>query len=141
MLFQTHVNWLAIVVAMVAAMALGAVWYGALLGKQWMAALGKTREEITAGGNPAVPMVIAAIAELVMAYFLAILMPAVYGAVNWQSGLHLGFWLWVGFLAPALILNHRFQGQKWSLTIIDGAYLLGVMLVEGVVIGLFGAAA
>jgi hypothetical protein len=140
MLFQTHVNWLAIVVAMVAAMALGAAWYG-LLGKQWMAALGKTREQITSGGNPAVPMVIAAIAELVMAYFLAILIPAVYGEVSWQSGLHLGFWIWVGFVATALILNHRFQGQKWSLTLIDGAYLLGVLALEGLVIGLFGSPA
>jgi hypothetical protein len=37
-----------------------------------------------------------------------------------------------------MIINHRYQGQKWSLTIIDGGYLLGVLLLQGVVIGLFG---
>jgi hypothetical protein len=108
------------------------------LGKQWLAALGKTREEIMASGSPVVVMIIGAVVELVMAYSLAILIPHVYGATNWQSGLHTGFWLWLGFLLMALILNHRFQGQKWSLTVIDGGYLLVVMLAEGLVIGLFG---
>jgi hypothetical protein len=35
-------------------------------------------------------------------------------------------------------INHRYQGNKWSLTVIDGGYLLGVLLVQAVVIGLFG---
>jgi hypothetical protein len=39
---------------------------------------------------------------------------------------------------PAMILNHRYQGMRWSLALIDGAYLLGVMVVQGVVLGLLG---
>jgi hypothetical protein len=37
-----------------------------------------------------------------------------------------------------MITNHRYQGSKWSLTVIDGGYFLGVLLVQAVVIGLFG---
>jgi hypothetical protein len=138
MLFSAHVNLLAIVVAVVASMALGFVWY-MVLGKQWMGALGKTREDImSAAGNQATPFIIAAVMQLVMAYFLAVLTPAVYGATNWMSGLHMAFWLWLGFVITSMIINHRYQGSKWTLTVIDGGYLLGVLLVQGLVIGLFG---
>ncbi len=131
------VNWLAIVVATVVSMALGFGWYMAL-GTQWMNALGKTREQITAQGNQATPFIIAALMQLVMAYFLALLTPKVLGATNLVNGLTMGFWLWLGFVVTSMIINHRYQGAKWSLTVIDGGYLLGVLLLQGIVIGLFG---
>ena len=131
------VNWLAIIVATIAAMALGFAWYMAL-GKQWMAAIGKTRDQIMSSGNQATPFIIAAVMQLVMAYFLALLTPKVLGATNLINGLETGFWLWLGFVVTSMIINHRYQGAKWSLTIIDSGYLLGVLLLQGVVIGLFG---
>lgn len=131
------VNWLAIIAATVVSMALGAGWY-MVLGNQWMGALGKTREQITAQGNPAMPFVIAAAMQLVMAYFLALLTQKVLGATTLPNGLQMGFWLWLGFVITSMIINHRYQGAKWSLTLIDGGYLLGVLLVQGIVIGLFG---
>ena len=33
------------------------------------------------------------------------------------------------------IVNHRFQGLSWNLTLIDGGHWLGVLLVQGIVIG------
>ena len=44
----------------------------------------------------------------------------------------------ISFVITSMIINHRYQGAKWSLTIIDGGYLFGVLLVQGLVIGLFG---
>ena len=132
------VNWLAIIVATLVSMGLGFGWYMGL-GKQWMGALGKTREQIMpAGGNQATPFIIAALMQLVMAYFLALLTPKVMGATSWLSGLEMGFWLWLGFVVTSMIINHRYQGSRWSLTLIDGGYLLGVLLLQGIVIGLFG---
>ena len=131
------VNWLAIVVAAIASMALGFGWYMAL-GKRWMGALGKTREQIMAQGNQATPYILAALMQLVMAYFLALLTPKVLGATTVADGVQMGFWLWLGFVITGMIINHRYQGAKWSLTLIDGGYLLGVLLLQGIVIGLFG---
>lgn len=133
------VNWLAIIVATLVSMALGFGWYMAL-GKQWMAALGKTRDEVMAGtgGNQATPFIISALMQLVMAYFLALLTPRVLGATNVVNGLAMGLWLWLGFVITSMIINHRYQGSSWRLTAIDGGYLLGVLLLQGVVIGLFG---
>ena len=132
------VNWLAIIVATVASMALGFVWY-MVLAKQWMAAIGRTREEITQGmGNSPTPFIWSAAMQLVMAYFLALLTPKVLGATSVPNAVQLGFWLWLGFVLTSMITNHRYQQSKWSLTIIDGGYMLGVLLVQGIVIGLFG---
>ena len=83
------VNWIAVVVAAVASMALGAAWY-MLLAKQWMAALGKTREQVMASGNVA-PFVIAFVMQLVMAYSLALFVPRIMGATTVTNGLIVGF--------------------------------------------------
>lgn len=136
MLFGS-VNWLAIIVATVASMALGFGWYMAL-GTQWMAALGKTREQIMASGSQATPYILAALMQLIMAYSLALFLRSVMGGVTVGGGLILGFHLWLGFVITSMVINHRYQGSKWSLTLIDGGYLLGVLLVQGLVIGLFG---
>ena len=131
------VNWIAVVVAAIASMALGFVWYMAL-GNQWMAALNKTREQIMASGNQATPFIISFVMQLVMAYGLALFVPKLLGSTSVANGLLAGFLVWLGFVITSMILNHRYQGAKWSLTLIDGGYLLGVLLVQGLVIGLFG---
>jgi predicted ferric reductase len=130
------VNWLAIVVATVASMALGFAWY-MVLANQWMAAINKTREQIMAN-NSATPYILAALMQLVMAYSLALFIPRLMGATTVSNGLIVGFHAWLGFVITSMIINHRYQGSKWSLTLIDGGYLLGVLLVQGLVIGLFG---
>ncbi|MEX2647565.1 MAG: DUF1761 domain-containing protein [Alphaproteobacteria bacterium] len=135
------IDYLAVVVAAVASFAFGSVWYMAL-GKAWMAALGKTEEEIKGAGKkmPVVPMIIALIAQLVMAYMLAGVMGHL-GAETMTAlgGLFTGLLVWVGFVITALAVNHAFQGAKRGLTLIDGGHWLGVLLVQGLVIGLFGA--
>ena len=131
------VNWLAIVVATVASMALGFVWY-MVLANQWMAAINKTREQIMANSGGATPYVLAALMQLIMAYSLALFIPRLMGATTIANGLIVGFHAWLGFVITSMIINHRYQGSKWSLTLIDGGYLLGVLLVQGLVIGLFG---
>ena len=129
------VNWLAVVVAMVASMALGFVWYMAL-SKQWLAALGKKPEDINQADWT--PYAWSVVVQLVMAYFIALLTPAIFGATNVTTGILCGVHMWLGFVITSMILNHRYQGAKWSLTVIDGGYLLGVLIVQGIVVGLFG---
>ena len=129
----TGMNYLAVLVAAVAAFAFGAVWYG-VLGKPWMAALGKTKDQL---GSPAVPMVFAGLCQLVMAWLLAGVIGHL-GEVEVAPALLTAAFVWLGFVATTLTVNHRFQGQPWSLTVIDGGHWLGVMLVQALVIGLFG---
>jgi hypothetical protein len=129
------VNWLAVILAMVASMALGMAWYMGL-SRQWLDALGKKPEDINAAD--VTPYIWSVVVQLVMAYFVALLTPALTGATTVANGAIVGAHMWLGFVITSMILNHRYQGAKWSLTLIDGGYLLGVLLIQGVVIGLFG---
>jgi hypothetical protein len=126
------VNYIAILVAAVAGFAFGAVWYMAL-GKPWMAAVGMTEQP----KPQAAPFLMAFVAQLIMAWMLAGALGHL-GDVSVVAGLITAALIWVGFVATTLVVNHRFQGAKWSLTLIDGGHWLGVLLIMGVVLGLFG---
>ena len=134
MISHFAVNWLAVVLAAIASFAFGAVWYMSL-SNRWLAALGKTREQLQVGNTPFIWSIAM---ELVMAYFIALLTPALTGEFTIVSGMVVGAHMWLGFVITTLILNHRYEGMRWSLTIIDGLHLLGVLVIQGLVTGLFG---
>jgi tetrahydromethanopterin S-methyltransferase subunit C len=126
------INYLAVLVAAVAGFAFGALWYS-LLGRHWMAAVGMTDKP-----KPSpMPFVIALLCQLVMAWVLAGVIGHLGDITVLRSLISAGF-LWLGFVITTMMVNHRFQSARWSLTLIDGAYWLGVLLVMGLVIGLFG---
>lgn len=130
-----NVNWIAVILATIAGMAVGFGWYMAL-SRQWLAAVGKTREELQP--SDATPFVWSAAMQLIMAYFVALLTPLLFDATNVYNGVLAGLHMWAGFVITTMIINHRYQGAKWSLTAIDGGYLLAVLIVQGIVIGVFG---
>lgn len=132
------VNWLAVIVATVASFALGAAWY-MVLANQWLAAIGKTRDQIN-GKDPS-PYIWSVVVQLILAYFVALLTPTIFGETNVVTGLMAGAHLWLGFVITSMIQNHRYEGAPWSRTFIDGGYMLGVLLVQGLIIGLFGGPA
>jgi Protein of unknown function (DUF1761) len=127
------INYLAIIVAAALGFAAGAVWYG-VLGKQWMAALGLTKEQL---GRSPTPFVIAAIAELVMAWVLAGVI-AHLGPVTIRSGAISAFFIWLGFVATTLTVNYAYGQRKPALMVIDAGHWLAVLLVMGIVLGAFG---
>ena len=52
MLELTGLNWLAILVATLVGFALGGIWYGPVFGDAWLAALGKTADQIQPSATP-----------------------------------------------------------------------------------------
>lgn len=133
------ISYIAVIAAGIAGFAFGAVYY-MTLGKQWMAALGKTEAELRGEGIAAArPFVIAALAQLVMAFMLAGLMGHLGEAgVTPLNGLLSGLFVWVGFVVTTMAVNHSFQGAAARLTMIDGAHWLGVLALQGLVIGTMG---
>ncbi|MDP9138458.1 MAG: DUF1761 domain-containing protein [Pseudomonadota bacterium] len=133
-------NYLAILVAAVIGFAAGFAWYGTL-GNQWMAALGKSKQDLLPGDKPPVAaMITSVLALLIMAWALAGVMGHL-GRYGVWPGMVNGFFLWLGFVATALAVNHRYQRSPWSLTLIDAGHWLLVLVLQGAVIGWFGVAA
>ena len=130
-------NYWAILAAAVAGFLFGGVWYGSL-SKPWMAAIGKTQDDLQKTGM-LVPMLISAIGLLVMAWVLAgIIAHLGPGRVTLRNGIISGAFCWLGFVVTTLATNHGYQGAKRSLTLIDGGHWLGVLVIQGAVIGWMG---
>jgi len=128
----------AIVLAAVASFLFGGAWYG-ILSRQWMAAARIDAVKARAGGSAITPMVIAFVAELVMAWVLAgVIGHLGPGQVTLRNGVISAGFIWFGFVATSLVVNHAFQQASRSLTVIDGLHWLGVLLIQGAVIGWIG---
>ena len=128
---------LAIVAAAVASFLFGGAYYG-LLGTTWLAAQGKTRDD-AGKTSMAVPMAISVVALLVMAWVLAgIIGHLGPGRITVRNGLISGAFCWLGFVVTTIATNHGYQGARRSLTLIDSAHWLGVLLIQGLIIGWLG---
>jgi hypothetical protein len=131
------INYLAIVIAALASFGFGALYY-MTLAKPWMAAIGKTEEELKANSSKT-PFVVTIVAELIIAWVLAGALGHLGpGQVTARNGVITGLILWAGFIITTMAVNHAYEGGKRTRTFIDGGHWLGVMLLQGLVIGLFG---
>lgn len=128
------VNLLVILAAAVGGFVFGSIWYG-LLAKPWAKAARLT-EPFKA--RP-VTFIIAFLCQLVMALALTGIIFHL-GEFSLRRALISSVLLWGGLVMMTMIVNHRFQLAPWSLTLIDGGHWLGVLLVMGAILGLFGAA-
>lgn len=126
-------NYLAVLVAAVAAYVWGAAYY-MTLSKQWLAAVG-----ITQPNRSAAPFIISFVALLVMAFVLAgsigHLGP---GNVTVKNGIISGVIIWAGFVLTTVFVNNAYPGRKYMLSIIDSMHWLGVLMIQGAVIGAMG---
>jgi ABC-type spermidine/putrescine transport system permease subunit II len=129
------INYLAVLVAAVAAFVFGAVWYIALT-KPWMKAA--RIDPSQSGVNPAI-LVMTFVGELILAIGIAgIIGHLGAGQVTLQNGLVGGFFIGLLVVLPVMAVNHRNQLFGWDLTLIDGAHWLGACVIIGAVIGWFG---
>jgi hypothetical protein len=130
-------NYLAILIAAIAAFGWGAAYY-MTLSKPWLAAVGMTREQLGEKRSPA-PFIISFVAELVMAWVLAGTLGHLGpGQVTLKNGIVSALFLWLGFVVTTIFVNNAYPGRKYSLSVIDSIHWLGVLLIQGAVIGGMG---
>lgn len=129
------ISYWAVIVAAVAAYALGAVWYMAL-SQPWMDAQGFTAEKIRANRSP-VPFIVTFAADLVMAFMLAGVVGHL-GQVTLRNGVVSALFLWFGFVLTTLASNYTFGRRPLKLLAIDAGHWLLVLILEGAIIGGWG---
>ena len=136
-------NYLAIVVAAIAAWLVGGVWYS-VLSKPWVEAQGMTLEEAKAkhaavkGTSAAwMPFVIVFIAELIIAFVLAGLLGHL-GTWSVRGGVISAAIVWFGFVLTTIVGNNAFQQRSIKLTAIDAGGWLAAFLVIGAIVGGWG---
>jgi len=133
------ISYLAVLIAAAISFVFGAVYYG-LVSKPWMKAARIQPKEGSGMAAPGAGLLINSfVCELVMAFVLAAMIAGLTGGASTiASGLTVGFFAWLGFMATTMAVNHRYEGYGWDLTVIDGIHWLGVALIMGAVIGWWG---
>ncbi len=126
------INYLAVLVAAVASMVVGFIWYGPLFGKVWMGLTGK-RPEDAKGPDAMRGYAVSFIAALITAYILSHLVDYA-GAKTYQEGAVAGFWVWLGFVATTMGVNYVFSGKPLKLYLIDAGNQLVSIAVMGAIV-------
>ena len=126
-----EVNYIAVLVAAIAAFAWGAFYYSpAAAGKMWMKEMGMKE---MGGEGAAKMMAIGFVATLVMAYVLShvVWMSA---ALDIGTGVTTGFWVWLGFIATLTTGDVTWGGKTWKLWFINNVHWLVALVIMGAII-------
>ena len=131
------VNLLAVLVAGIVPMIVGALWYGPLFGKRWLAMMEMSAEEIQEGFNPVKVHGVGLLLSLLTAYILAQLIAGIApadvssmegGGGSAMVGVHVGLMALVAFVLPAAHQSVAFEKRRAGLAWLNVAYN-GVALV------------
>jgi hypothetical protein len=135
------ISYLAVAIAAVVAWLASAAWYMSL-GKIYMAALGKTPEQVAADRNKPgafLPFIYAFVANVVIAWMLGgVLGHLGSGQVTLKNGVIAGAFIWFGFILTTMAVNFSFSGRDKRLLLIDLGNWLIALVVMGAVIGAMG---
>jgi hypothetical protein len=129
---EIPINWLAVLVAAIVKMAIGALWYSPLLlGPRWMALTNCTDADMKAR-LPRL-LVFDFIASLIMAF---VLLHAVYyaGARTLATGAAVGFFNWLGFIATVTFGLTIYEKRPWPLFLIANGFQLVSLVVMGAIL-------
>ncbi|BDI60329.1 DUF1761 domain-containing protein [Qipengyuania nanhaisediminis] len=120
------VNWIAVALGALTGFVIGGLWYGPLLGKQWLSAVGLSEEDVQNGH----------MAKIYGGAFLLSVVISWTMAHTFQSYAELGadlsifakvmtgFGVALGFVVPAIGINYLFSQKTMKLFWIDAGYWL-----------------
>lgn len=139
---DVDVNYLAVLLAGISSMVVGATWYSkGVFGATWMK-LAKVKEDQNFTNAQMAKMYgLTFVASLVTAYVLAhvtFLSHAFFHNDFLMAGLQTAFWAWLGFTAARMLTHDLFEGRRKKLTLINATHELVTLMVMGLIIGLMG---
>jgi Protein of unknown function (DUF1761) len=137
-----HLNWLAILVALIASFLLGSLWYGPLFGKAWKKEMGVPENVKPSGAEVLKSIGLNVIGTFLTAYVLAHEVQ-VWRPSSWNAGTDAspavygffgGFFPWLGFMVPVLLNAVAFERKSWKLFFINAAYLFVSLQIIGMIL-------
>lgn len=137
-----HLNYWAILVAMIASVALGFLWYGPIFGKAWMKEMGISPDRKPDPKLMRRGLILMVIGSFLTAYVLA------HGVEVWRPsvwkagadapaavyGFFGGFFTWIGFYVPLLLSGVAWENKSWKLYSINAAYYFVMLQAVGMIL-------
>ncbi|KXK09831.1 MAG: hypothetical protein UZ22_OP11002000995 [Microgenomates bacterium OLB23] len=134
----TSVNFVAIFLAAVANMVIGALWYSpTMFGTKWSALMGYKAKDLpkmqqAAKNGYAVMFVVSLVMAYVMAHFIQYL-----GITTVQEACQFGFWVWLGFVGATQISDHIWSEKPLQLLYINSGYRIVATITMALVLTLW----
>lgn len=127
-----RVNHVAVLVSAIAFFLIGALWYAALFGHQWMAITGTT-------GKPASEMTstyaITFVLAWILSYAIAMTLADSARPGTLRRGVELGIMMGIGVFATMSLMDCLYEGRPLALWLIDTGYVVVGMAVAGAIVG------
>lgn len=135
---EIQINLLAVVLATLSSMVVGAIWYSQkVFGAWWMKTIGLDMKKAEKGSLRAILITI--VVSFITAYVLAhmtFLAFDFYDLSYLQAVLTTAFWLWLGFTAARFITHDAFEQRPVKLTLLNVAHEFVTLMIMGLIIGL-----
>lgn len=128
----SKINYLAVMVATIAAYFLGTLWYsGLMFGKPYRRALGQTKQDLT---SPTAPMLIGFVCILITAFGLALLLTTLR-KITLLSGITVGAIVAFAFVAANMFSDYLFSNWSLKLFLIQAGYRVACIILMGAILG------
>lgn len=138
---NVHINWLAVVIALVASMVLAKTWFTPkTFGNQWRKYTGITPADSKKAGKG--PIILTLFANIVTVIVLAAaidISAAFFQSSSVWLALLVGLVTWLAFSATTLATHNAFEQKPEKLTFINNGYQFVLFLVTSAIIGWFSA--
>jgi hypothetical protein len=129
------VNYLAVVVAAAVNYVIGALWYGVIFKNAWQKLSGVSEMKVTV-----LSVILGIVGALLTSY---VLQHALFFANEYLKtsgvggGLMVGFFNWIGFIAPVTIGVVTYEKKPFALWVLNNAYWLISLLVMGIILSVW----
>ena len=134
-----NVNFLAVLVSVIASMIIGALWYSPVLfGKAWMKLSKINPQTIKQSQKKGMWKAYLGtfIGLFVMGYVLSHII-AYAQAHTLLGGITAGVWVWIGFIAPVMLGSIFWEQKPITLYVINVAHYLVVLIIMGGILGVW----
>ncbi|HAV11443.1 MAG TPA: hypothetical protein DCX32_02775 [Candidatus Moranbacteria bacterium] len=131
-------NLWAILVAALANLIIGSLWYSPLMfGNMWMRLMGiDPRDSSGMKKGAAKAMFFSFLGALVMAYVMALVV-SFSGVTSLLNAIEVAFWLWLGFVAVTSISSVLYEKKRVEIYILSVIYYLIAMIAMVIIITLW----
>ncbi|MBI5507967.1 MAG: DUF1761 domain-containing protein [Deltaproteobacteria bacterium] len=137
-----HLDFAAILVAVLSNLVLGGLWYGPMFGGTWAKLVGmdiSKKPPASAMVRGYVMMVVGAfLTAYVLAHSAEVWRPSSWGlqgdAPAWTYGVMSAGFTWVGFYLPVLSGSVAWEGKSWKLFAINAAYYFVALQIMGAIL-------
>jgi hypothetical protein len=131
------INVWAVLVAALANMVIGSLWYGPLFGKAWKKMMGFSDQSMKSMKMTAMQ---AMVGGLVTAFLMAFVLghfADVWGVMSVGGAWELAFWVWLGFVATTQLGSVLWEGKSFKLFVLNTAQSLASLFAMAVILALW----